>query len=102
MIRLFFIYFTNQSFFLFLSAQVHPSITEEEVDFLKRILGIPLTRRSWKGLGTLDSLHAFCVGPSERPKKLPLKKESFLEYLSKDLNLVVRLRNGKVLGTHSA
>ena len=79
MIRLFFIYFTNQSFFLFLSAQVLPSITEEEVYFLQHILAIPLVCRSWKGPGTLDSLHAFYGNPYERLGKLPLKKERFLE-----------------------
>ena len=42
--------------------------------FLQCILAIPLVCRSWKGLGTLDSLHAFCGSPCERLGKLPLKK----------------------------
>ena len=72
---MFFTYLTNQLFFLFLSAQVRPSITEEEVYFLQYILAIPLACRSWKGPALS---------------------------LSKDLNPKARLQNGKVLGTHFA
>uniref|UniRef100_A0A7N2MAW6 Sodium/calcium exchanger membrane region domain-containing protein n=1 Tax=Quercus lobata TaxID=97700 RepID=A0A7N2MAW6_QUELO len=35
------------------------SISEEEFEFLQRILAIPLVQRSWKRLVTFDSLHAF-------------------------------------------
>ena len=98
MIRLFFIYFTNQSFFLFLSAQVRPSITEEEVYFLQHILAIPLVCRSWKGPGTLDSLHAFYGNPYERLGKLPLKKERFLECFLGHLSFWAPLFLGKWYG----
>ena len=38
-------------------------ISEEEKDFLQRILAIPFRERSWKKLVTLNDLHAFCGGP---------------------------------------
>ena len=50
---------------LFLAKEL-PMITLEQEDFLRRLLDIPFTRRSWKRLVTLDTLHTpIVVVPSQ-------------------------------------
>ena len=44
------------------SAQVSLTISEEEMDFLQRILAIPFGEGSWKKLVMLNNLHVFCGG----------------------------------------
>ena len=43
--------------------QVRPEITNEQENFLKRVLAIPQEERKWKDLVTLDTLYTFCGGP---------------------------------------
>jgi len=43
-------------------AQVRCEVTNEQENFLKRILAIPLEERKWKDLVTLDTLYTFCGG----------------------------------------
>ena len=49
--------------FLFLSAYTRPHITDEQEEFIQRILEIPLEDRKCRDLITLDTLHLYCGGP---------------------------------------
>ena len=48
--------------FLF-SASVCPRIIGEQEDFIRHVTDIPLDERKCRDLITLDTLHAYCVGP---------------------------------------
>ena len=48
---------------LFLSAYTRPHITDEQEEFIQRILEIPLEDRKCRDLITLDTLHLYCGGP---------------------------------------
>lgn len=63
------------------STQARLMISEEQEDFLQRILTIPLVKRSWKNLVTLDSLHAFYGGPISMDKAKHLDSQAHLHKL---------------------
>ena len=47
----------------FFSAYTRPHITDEQEEFIQRILEIPLEDRKCRDLITLDTLHLYCGGP---------------------------------------
>ena len=49
--------------FLFLSSYTRPHITDEQEEFIQRILEIPLEERKCRDLITLDTIHLYCGGP---------------------------------------
>ena len=58
------------------STQVHPKITNEHENFVKRVWAIPLEERKWKDLVTFDTLYAFCGGPEPTPEARQLHASS--------------------------
>ena len=44
-------------------AYTRPHITDEQKEFIQRILEIPLEDRKCRDLITLDTLHLYCGGP---------------------------------------
>ena len=51
-------------FFLsFFSAYTRPHITDEQEEFIRRVLEIPLEERKCRDLITLDTIHLYCGGP---------------------------------------
>ena len=50
------------SFFFFL-AYTHPHITDEQEEFIRRVLEILLEERKCRDLITLDTIHLYCGGP---------------------------------------
>ena len=48
--------------FLF-SAYTRPHITDEQEEFIRRVLEIPLEERKCRDLITLDTIHLYCGGP---------------------------------------
>nr|XP_023909184.1 uncharacterized protein LOC112020852 isoform X2 [Quercus suber] len=56
---------TQPSFF---SAFARPSITDEQEDFIRRLLEIPIGERSCRDLITLDTLYTYCGGPEPTPE----------------------------------
>ena len=53
--------------FLF-SAYTHPHITDEQEEFIRRVLEIPLEERKCRDLITLDTIHLYCEGPEPSAK----------------------------------
>ena len=49
--------------FFFFSAHSRPHITDEQEEFIRRVLEIPLEERKCRDLITLDSIHLYCEGP---------------------------------------
>ncbi|XP_065616348.1 uncharacterized protein LOC136061887 [Quercus suber] len=45
-----------------------PSITDEQEDFIRRLLEIPIGERSCRDLITLDTLYTYCGGPEPTPE----------------------------------
>ena len=55
---------TNNILFFFLfSAYTRPHITDEQKEFIRRVLEIPLEERKCRDLITLDIIHLYCRGP---------------------------------------
>ena len=48
---------------LFSSAYTRPRITDEQEEFIRRVLEIPLEERKCRDLITLDTIHLYCGGP---------------------------------------
>ena len=48
---------------LFSSAYTRPHITDEQEEFIHRVLEIPLEERKCRDLITLDTIHLYCGGP---------------------------------------
>ena len=46
-----------------IAASARPSITDEQLGFIQRILEIPLDQRKFRDLINLDILHLYCGGP---------------------------------------
>ncbi|XP_065634362.1 uncharacterized protein LOC136069584 [Quercus suber] len=49
-------------------AFARPSITDEQEDFIRRLLEIPIGERSCRDLITLDTLYTYCGGPEPTPE----------------------------------
>ena len=47
----------------FLLAYTRPHITDEQEEFIRRVLEIPLEERKCRDLITLDTVHLYCGGP---------------------------------------
>ena len=59
----------------FLSAYTRPHITDEQEEFIRRVLEIPLEERKCRDLITLDISHLYCGGPE--PSAEARKLEEF-------------------------
>ena len=66
------IFFLSFSFFFFFSAYTRPHITDEQEEFIRRVLEIPLEERKCRDLITLDTIHLYCGGlePSAEARRL--------------------------------
>ena len=53
----------NTVCFPFVSAIARPEVSDEQGEFIRRILTIPLEQRRCRDLITLDTLHLYCGGP---------------------------------------
>ena len=55
----------------FLSTYTRPHITDEQEEFIRRVLEIPLEERKCRDLITLDTIHLYCGGlePSAETRK---------------------------------
>ena len=51
------------SFLSFFPAYTRPHITDEQEEFIRRVLEIPLEERKCRDLITLDTIHLYCGGP---------------------------------------
>ena len=68
--------------FLF-SAYTRPHITDEQEEFIRRVLEIPLEERKCRDLITLDTIHLYCGGPEPSPEARRLEEFSRRrEYIS--------------------
>ena len=68
--------------FLF-SAYTRPHITDEQEEFIRRVLEIPLEERKCRDLITLDTIHLYCGGPDPSPEARRLEEFSRRrEYIS--------------------
>ena len=68
--------------FLF-SAYTRPHITEEQEEFIRRVLEIPLEERKCRDLITLDTIHLYCGGPEPSAETRRLEEFSRRrEYIS--------------------
>ena len=55
---------TLLTFFLFFfSAHTRPHVIDEQEEFIRRVLEIPLEERKCRDLITLDTIHLYCGGP---------------------------------------
>ena len=61
--------------FLF-SAYTRPHITDEQEEFIRRVLEIPLDERKCRDLITLDTIHLYCGGPEPSPEARRLEEFS--------------------------
>ena len=68
-----FFYFLTPSISLS-SASTPPHITDEQEEFIRRVLDIPLEQRRCRDLITLDTLHLYCGGPEPTPEARRLDK----------------------------
>ena len=59
----------------FLSAYTRPHITDEQEEFICRVLEIPLEERKCRDLITLDTIQLYCEGPE--PSAEAQKLEEF-------------------------
>ena len=61
----FFFFFFNffYYYFFFFSAHTRPHVTDEQEEFIRRVLEIPLEERKCRDLITLDTIHLYCGGP---------------------------------------
>ena len=60
----FFVSLTTLLTFSFLfSAYTRPHITDEQEEFIRRVLEIPLEERKCRDLITLDTIHLYCGDP---------------------------------------
>ena len=50
------------------SASTRPYITDEQEEFIRRVLDIPLEQRRCRDLITLDTLHLYCGGSEPTPE----------------------------------
>ena len=50
------------------SASTRPHITDEQEEFIHRILDIPFEQRKCRDLITLENLHLYCRGPKPTPE----------------------------------
>ena len=57
------LFFFKHRLFLFVSASTHPEISDEQKEFIRRVLDIPLEQRKCRDLITLDTLYLYCGGP---------------------------------------
>ena len=48
--------------FFFLSTYTRPQITDEQEEFIRRVLEIPLEEHKCRDLITLDTIHLYCGG----------------------------------------
>ena len=60
----------------FLSAYTRPHITDEQEEFIRRVLEIPLEERKCRNLITLDTIHLYCGGPEPSAKARKLEEFS--------------------------
>ena len=60
----------------FIAATACPSITDEQLGFIQRILEIPLDQRKCWHLINLDTLHLYCEGPDPSPEARKLGEYS--------------------------
>ena len=56
----------------FFSAYTRPHITDEQEEFIRRVLEIPLEEHKCRDLITLDTIHLYCGGlePSAEARRL--------------------------------
>ena len=66
----------NTVFFFLIASSVRPSITDEQVGFIQRVLEIPLDQRKCRDLINLDTLHLYCGGPKPSPEAQKLGEYS--------------------------
>ena len=64
------------NFFLFFSAYTRPHISDEQEEFVRRVLEIPLEERKCRDLITLDTIHLYCGGPEPSPEARRLEEFS--------------------------
>ena len=68
--------FLTLSSLFFIAASARPSITDEQLGFIQRILEIPLDQRKCQDLINLDTLHSYCGGPDPSPEARKLSEYS--------------------------
>ena len=66
---------SNTVFFFLIAVSARPSITDEQLGFIQRILEIPLDQRKCQDLINLDTLHLYGEGPDP-----PLEARKLGEY----------------------
>ena len=67
---------SNTAFPFFIAASARPSIIDEQLGFIQRILEIPLDQRKCWHLINLDTLHLYCGGPDPSPEAWKLGEYS--------------------------
>ena len=50
------------------SASTHPHITDEQEEFIHRVLDIPFEQQKCRDLITLETLHLYCGGSEPTPE----------------------------------
>ena len=58
------------------SAYTRPHIIDEQEEFVRRVLEIPLEERKCRGLITLDTIHLYCGGSEPSPEARRLEEFS--------------------------
>ena len=53
---------SNSVHFFLILASAHPHISDEQEEFIQRVLEIPLEQRKCRDLITLDTIHLYCGG----------------------------------------
>ena len=54
---------SNTVYFFLIVASARPHITDEQEEFIQRVLEIPLDQRKCQNLINLDTIHLYCGGP---------------------------------------
>ena len=54
---------SNTVYFFLIVASARPHITDEQEEFIQRVLEIPLDQRKCQNLINLDTIHLYCEGP---------------------------------------
>ena len=67
---------SNTVHFFLIVASAPPHITNEQEEFIQRVLEIPLEQRMCRNLINLDTIHLYCGGPKPTPEAQKLGEYS--------------------------
>ena len=66
----------NTVYFFLIAASARPRITDEQEEFIHRVLEIPLDQRKCQDLINLNTIHLYCGGPEPSPEARKLGEYS--------------------------